>query len=301
MARITKNSDPTYSEKCLQAAIKCFEWCKNTDKEPKTGSIGASIQAAIELYKTTKQDIYRDFSIQKASLLKGLQADSRDGHVGGFFYTSSSRHDPYKSIWQGPLELISLCDLIRTFPQHSDVALWKKMIADYSVHYLSFFSQRNSFGIVPYGLFAAENPSGNRAIDHYRYRYFMYPEPGGWWVGINANIASAGVGLMKAVSILNDTKLKAIAQKQLDWIIGVNPFNSSTIVGVGYNQPPQFINGREFRPPTPLLPGAVMNGLGGDKEDQPHLILENNYNQSEYWTPMVAYTLWLMAEISKSL
>jgi hypothetical protein len=56
--------------------------------------------------------------------------------------------------------------------------------------------------------------------------------------------------------------------------------------------------GSEFKPSTPLIPGAVMNGIGVDKDDQPHLILENNYNQSEYWTPMVAYTLWLMAEIS---
>jgi hypothetical protein len=42
-----------------------------------------------------------------------------------------------------------------------------------------------------------------------------------------------------------------------------------------------------------------MNGFGGDKDDMPYLIEKNNYNQSEYWTPMVAYTLWLMGEISK--
>jgi hypothetical protein len=41
-----------------------------------------------------------------------------------------------------------------------------------------------------------------------------------------------------------------------------------------------------------------MNGLGGDNADQPSIGL-GNYHISEYWTPMVAYTLWLMAEISK--
>ena len=56
--------------------------------------------------------------------------------------------------------------------------------------------------------------------------------------------------------------------------------------------------GGEFRPATPLIPGGVMNGLGGDAADQPRFITENNYQQSEYWTPMVAYTIWLMAEIT---
>ncbi|MDR0573933.1 MAG: glycoside hydrolase family 9 protein, partial [Tannerella sp.] len=89
------------------------------------------------------------------------------------------------------------------------------------------------------------------------------------------------------------------AQRQLDWIIGLNPFSSSTIVGVGYNQPLRMINCCEFSPPTPVLSGAVMNGLCGDKEDMPHLITYNNYSQSEYWMPAVAWTLWLMSEITK--
>ncbi|MCK5206385.1 MAG: glycoside hydrolase family 9 protein, partial [Cyclobacteriaceae bacterium] len=115
---------------------------------------------------------------------------------------------------------------------------------------------------------------------------------------INANIASAGIGMFKAASILNDQKLKSQAQRQLDWIIGVNPFNSSTLVGVGYNHPKHFA-GSSFYPLTPVIPGAVLNGLGGDHEDQP-TIGNGNWQISEYWTPMVAYTLWLMAEISET-
>ena len=299
MARIAKNKDAAYSQKCLQAAVKCFDWCSKTDKATDAGAIGASIQASIEMYKTTGEDKYKDFSIARASLLKKLQAKNQDGGVSGFFYTSMSDHEPFKDIWQGPLELIGVCDLIQTFPDHKDVSVWKEIITDYSVKYLSFFSDKNSFGIVPYGLFSKEDPGGNRKLGNYWYRYFMHPELH-WWVGINANLASAGIGLLKASVILNDPKLKSIAQKQLDWIIGVNPFNSSTIEGVGYNQPIRFINGGEFRPATPVIPGAVMNGLGGDKDDQPYLILKNNYNQSEYWTPMVAYTLWLMGEITNN-
>ena len=41
-----------------------------------------------------------------------------------------------------------------------------------------------------------------------------------------------------------------------------------------------------------------MTGLTGDNEDIPQLITYNTYNQSEYWMPTVACTLWLMGELN---
>jgi hypothetical protein len=299
MARITKADDPDYSQKCLKAAMKCFDWCLKSKEETNPGIIGTSIQAAIEMYKTTKQDIYKNFSVEQAALLRELQVKNPEGGISGFYLTSLTDQEPYKDIWHGCFELFSICDLVQTFPAHKDASLWKEMIYDYSGHYLSLMSQKNSFGIVPYGLYSKQDPGGNRKVGNYWYRYFMQPQLK-WWVGINANIASAGVGLMKAANILNDPKLKALAQKQLDWIIGVNPFNSSTLIGLGYNHPDHYTGASSaFNPSTPVLPGAVMNGLGGNDVDQP-FIGKGQYNISEYWTPMVAYTLWLMAEISKT-
>jgi len=297
MARITKAKDPNYSQKCLLAAIKCFDWCAKSNKGTNSSILGSSIQASIEMYKTTRQDIYKNFAVEQASQLKKLQVVSQEGSVGGFFYISASNQQPFKpKISDGCVEFISLCDLIKEFPSHQDVSSWKEMIANYANQYLLFFSQKNSFGIVPYGLYSKQDPGGDRRVGNYWYRYFMQPELS-WWVGINANLASAGVGLIKAAGILKDPKLKALAQKQLDWIIGVNPFNSSTIELVGYNQPKHY-GGGGFNPATPIIPGAVLNGLGGDHNDQP-VPGNGDWQTSEYWTPMVAYTLWLMAEISK--
>ena len=89
-----------------------------------------------------------------------------------------------------------------------------------------------------------------------------------WWVGINSNVASAGIGLLKAGVVLKDKCMKAAAQKQLDWIFGSNPLNSSTMEGAGYNHPVHFA-GSSFIPTVPVLPGAVVNGIGGDHEDMP--------------------------------
>ena len=251
----------------------------------------------LELFKTTKEEKYRDYAFEKARQIKNLQAVKKENGPGGFLYTSQSDREPYRDIWHGCLEFISLCDLAETFPDNAGLPAWKAMISAYARQYLVYLSGRNSFGIVPFGLFTGNDPGGNRRAGEYWYRYFMQPEQD-WWVGVNANLASAGVGLMKASRVLDDPELKALAQRQLDWITGINPFNSSTIVGVGYNHPRHF-PGSTFLPNTPVLPGAVLNGLGGDNTDQPD-IGNGDWQISEYWTPMVAYTLWLMTEISET-
>jgi hypothetical protein len=96
---------------------------------------------------------------------------------------------------------------------------------------------------------------------------------------------------------MGQSRLNKLAQLQLDWILGSNPFDASTISGAGRNHPKLFITG-EYEPPTPEIAGGVMNGLGGDADDAIRLDA-GSYNTSEYWTPMVAYTMWLMATLQE--
>ncbi|MEP7231556.1 MAG: glycoside hydrolase family 9 protein [Ginsengibacter sp.] len=295
VARITSKTDPVYSKRCLDAAKKSYAWCLKSCSDTTTGNAGAALQAAIEMYRTTQQQMYRTRVDELFVQLKNLQAKNIRGELSGFFYSSLSNHEPYKNIWNGCQAFIGLSDLVQMFPGDKNVPLWKSMIKDYAEHYLLLLSGKNSFGIVPWGLYEKNDPGGNRKIGKYWYRYFMEPELD-WWVGINSNVASAGIGLLKAAIVLKDDPMKASAQKQLDWILGSNPFNSSTMEGVGYNHPVHYA-GSSFIPNVPVLPGAVLNGLGGDHEDMP-AIGKGDWQISEYWTPMVAYTLWLMAELS---
>jgi len=296
MARITSKIDPAYSKRCLDAAQKCYNWCLNSNSDTTAAIAGAALQAVIEMYRTTNLPAYHKHATELALYLKKLQAADLTEGVSGFFYNSFSDHEPYKNIWNGCQAFIGLSDLVLMFPNDKDVQLWKSGIKEYAEHYLLLLSQKNSFGIVPFGLYE-KDPGGNKKIGKYWYRYFMEPELE-WWVGINSNIASSGVGLLKAASVLKDDHMKALAQKQLDWILGSNPFNSSTMEGAGYNHPVHFA-GSSFLPSVPVLPGAVLNGLGGDHEDMP-VIGNGDWQISEYWTPMVAYTLWLMAALSEN-
>lgn len=294
VARITASVDAAYSKKCLDAAKKCFSWSEKFHADSSTINTGAALQAALEMYKTTRQHLYRQRAAELVNALKKLQfTDS--GQVSGFFTVSLASKEPYKNIWNGCQAFIGLCDMVKMFPEDSDVRLWKTMISDYANKYLQALASKNSFGIVPWGLYENTDPGGNRKIGDYWYRYFMQPE-GEWWVGINSNIASGGIGLLKASKVLNDEHLGSAAQKQLDWIFGFNPYNSSTMHGAGYNHPQHFA-GSSFSPTVPLIDGAVVNGLGGNHDDMP-VIGKGDWQVSEYWTPMVAYTLWLMADLS---
>jgi hypothetical protein len=298
MARIAMKTDTAYATLCLDAAKKCYDWCLRQSKDSTTINAGSALQAAIEMYRTTNSFIYRKRAAELAALLGKLQAPDAGGELSGYFYTSISNQEPYKNIWNGCQALISLCDMVQLFPVDKDVPLWKKMIRDYTERYLLLLSGKNSFGIVPFGLFDKNDPGGNRKIGSYWYRYFMQPEQE-WWVGINSNLASAGIGLLKAARVLKDDRMKATAQRQLDWIFGSNTLNSCTMVGVGYNHPAHFA-GSSFLPNVPLLQGAVVNGLGGDHHDMP-VRGDGTWQVAEYWTPMVAYTLWLMAELSATI
>lgn len=295
MARITAKSDPAYAKRCLNAAEKCYKWCRQKNSDTTAQDAGAALQASIELYKTTGSAVYADRAPYLARFLAGLQVAGPEHEVQGYFKISPALSEPYKNISRGCQAFISLSELVTLMPMDADNALWKSMVRNYAEKYLLQFASRNSFGIVPYGLFESKDPGGNRKIGPYWYRYFMQPELE-WWVGINANLASAGIGLLRAGRLLRDEHMRAAAQRQLDWILGANPLNSSTMLGTGYNHPAHFA-GSSFLPNVPLIDGAVYNGLGGDQLDNP--VKGNGMWQiSEYWTPMVAYTLWLMAELS---
>lgn len=294
VSRITKTSNPAYSNKCLAAAKKCYAWCLQHDTDSLYINVGAALLATVELQKADKKNNYRGRIDEIVDLLKRLQVLENSGEASGFFVSKLGTAEPYKNIWNGCEALIGLCDLAKQFPVDRKLPEWKSIVSGYAANYLLQFSKKNHFGIIPFGLFAGDDPGGKRKIGKYWYRYFMQPEQE-WWVGINANVASAGVGLLKASELLQNNEMKQAAQEQLDWVFGANPLNATTMVGAGYNNLKYFA-GSSFVPNVPMIPGAVVNGIGGDHADMP-VRGDGSWQTSEYWTPMVGYTLWLMNEI----
>jgi hypothetical protein len=295
--RLAQEAGPVYAAKCREAGLRGLAWCRKTNAGRTSTDLGAAVAACVELHRTFGDDQYRTLAIEYARRLVALQVTERTdgaGGVRGFFRTSPDDGEPRRDISHGCWQLIGLCMALERFPTDADAPGWRRAIRLYVDDFLAPLMARNAFAIAPFGLYS-KDPGGSRRAGDYWYRYFMEPGPR-WWVGINANLASTGVGLAKAARLLKEPRLAALAQRQLDWILGVNPFDASTMTGVGRNQPTQFVTS-EFKPVTPLIDGAVMNGIGGTPDDEPDL-KPGSWQTCEYWTPMVCYTMWLMSELS---
>ncbi|MHB9005926.1 MAG: hypothetical protein ACYDC1_03260 [Limisphaerales bacterium] len=158
------------------------------------------------------------------------------------------------------------------------------------------FDQRSTFGIVPYALYR-DDPGGGRKFGEFFYRWgYVNREDNEWWNGINSHIASTGAALAKAGRLLQRPEFARLAQRQLDFIYGANPFDASTAEGLGHNQP-DFFKTTEFTPYTPWISGAIMAGIGSSNTDQP-VLLPGWWQTTEYWMEPVAHTLLLIRELS---
>jgi hypothetical protein len=301
MTRHARSTDAAYARDCELAARRCLRWC-TTKRDPGAAtSLAAGLLAVVELHRTTGDDTLVGHVEAFAHRLIALQAipnaPARQP-VTGFFLRAPDDPQPSREIMHGNLPLLALCAIVEHFPSHRDVNAWRDALSRH-VDHLAVMAGHGAFGTVPFGLYTGKDPGGNRRIGDYWYRWFMQDHDersdSDWWVGINAHLASNGLGLARAARLLSRPELAAIAQWQLDWILGRNPFDASTITGVGRNQPALFVTS-EFRPVTPPIPGGVMNGIGGTATDKPTLA-PGSYNTCEYWTPMVAYTMLLMTEL----
>jgi len=94
--------------------------------------------------------------------------------------------------------------------------------------------------------------------------------------------------------VLGDQELKKIATRQLEYIVGYNPFAMSTIYGDGYDYPPL------YGAYAGDVAGAVPVGIETfENEDQPYMPMQVNATYKEIWTHTTAGVMWLVAALLK--
>lgn len=302
MIRLAGSIAPEYAESCEVAARRCLEWVK--DRPEDAEALGAGIIAATGMYRTFEEPAMMDLAAEYARKLIALQVTTPINDeipIRGFFRMKPDDIVTFKHISRGDLPLIGLCELIEEFPGYADVETWKASLRMYCYEYLVPMSKLSAFRIIPYGIYYGSDPGGNRRLGNsdYYYRY-SFRDPAatrGWHVGINSLLASTGACLVKAYRIFQDPRLLALAQRQIDWVYGANIFNASTVTGFGHNVPDGHHVGNMQPPKTPDIIGGVMNGIAGYLNNDSLYISEVAYPVSEYWTPMLAYTMWLESEL----
>ena len=307
LALLYKDWDAPYAKRSLDAAVRCFNWVKKRESRTYL-DFGTGASAGLRLYRATGDHDYLDYAVKMADRFAGLQeTGAAPQMLKGYFYEDASRSKAAMHVGIETLGMIGFCEAVEALRSETDVGRWERALALYCDEYLLTMAGLNAFGIVPC-VVKAEMPQGSRNYQGTTYRYFMSirnpwrqgsstPSAGEvMYQGNNSNLAGTGIMLCYAGRIFGSEKYRHLAQRMLDWVLGLNPFDVCMMNGVGYKNPPLYI-APEFIPRLPTIPGSVMNGIVGDEEDRPDL-QPGTWHSCEIWTPHLAQTIWLASELS---
>ncbi len=292
----------------LKAAEEAFDFLeKNNLKLTNDGKENivddyCALTAATELYKATKKSVYKAAADKRAaSLMSRLITD------GG--YTNYWRADdavrPFFHASDAGFPVVSLLYYVEiASPEiHQRVRLAVKKSFEFQLDINH--DVNNPFG---YARQLTQDKDGNRHIT------FFFPhntEVAPWWQGENARLASLATAARLATKQFpNDLefqrRLQIFATAQLNWILGLNPFDSSMMKGVGRNNPQYlFFDSWEYT----NAPGGISNGITGGFKDEEDIDYNLTYHQTgadndwrwqEQWLPHGAWYIFAVSADDES-
>lgn len=310
-----KHGDKTYANKCLASALRVWNYMisdarpKNSYKPPdiiprgmenaltkyyqtykgSADDIDFQLSAAAELYRASKNlnflDILADCADRYCQLQVGIEGTINENPAGAYFWEHpDTLRIAGMSASYTTLMGLGLCEAIELLPDRESSKIWKEILGKRVIQHQSM-ATRNIWGQIPY----------NWILNNKRNGYL----PGGFVLvkdkqvpcfytygtrRSNSRISYQGILLTKAARVLNKPELKGLAQRQADWILGGNPYDGSSVTGVGFNQPYVPLFGQYF-PHTPQIPGAVIVGIP---------------DGTEYDMPCTGNLMWLLSELTTS-
>jgi len=307
VAEVCGGLDPDYASLCLGRARRCLQWV--IDGAEKRGNwygyydTGTGIAAGLHMFQATKEEKFKEYAVKMADRFTTLQERQWIGNqkqVRGFFYSNSERKNGVCVGLLDPFSLIALCEIIDALPDHPKAKSWRQALEMHVRDYVQAAASRNAFGLVPRGMHLQRptKPSRygtggipcDRKLGDLGYRYFAGVSGG----ARNSYRAGLAVALFKTARLFDKPDWAALAQRQLDWIYGANPFGMCLVVGAGHAVPPEYVF-TGFQPRTPEIPGAVLQGIFGDQYDRPDM-MPGHFVSSEYWIIHNAFLVWGLAE-----
>jgi hypothetical protein len=252
-----------------------------------------ALLAATELYRATQKPEYQAAAEKRAeSLMVRLTTSGnyRD------YWRADNVDRPFFHPVDAGMPVVSLLN----YSEIADTAM-KAKVLDAVKRSLVFEltvtrEVTNPFG---YGRQLVQSKNGARRTT------FFFPhdtETAPWWQGENARLGSiAAAARLAARYFAQDakfqTELKSFARDQLNWILGLNPFDSCMLHGKGRNNPAyMFFDSYEYT----NAPGGICNGISGGyaNEDDIDFYLhfaatgkDDDWRWAEQWLPHAAWFL----------
>jgi hypothetical protein len=252
-----------------------------------------ALAAATELYRATKKEEYKAAADRRAQGLMSRLVSSGDFHD---YWRADDRERPFFHASDAGLPVVSLLyysEIADPKPKSAVLdAVKKSLTAQLALN----AEVANPFG---YARQLVQDKSGNR------HTAFFFPhnsDAAPWWQGENARLASLATAAQLAAKQFPDDpdfqkKLRSFATDQLNWILGLNPFDSSMMYGVGRNNPQyMFFASWEFT----NAPGGISNGITSGFRDEDDIDYDLKYTETgadndwrwqEQWLPHASWYL----------
>ncbi|MCL2663264.1 MAG: glycoside hydrolase family 9 protein [Oscillospiraceae bacterium] len=280
------------------------------------------VWSASELLRATGDEYYAETAREYASHLLTCQEDGGAGlPFRGFFYREPEKRTIVHFNHQSREHIFAqaLISLIKTQPDATELVNWESALRHLGDYYIAMAGYAEPYGMLPAGVhrydefedcetfsllhvyttydkerenYREQLNSGKRLDDNHCLRHFPV------WFSFRGNCAvhlSSGAGAGMIGRYFNDRRLMDIANDQLYFTFGINPFGQSLMYGAGYNYAQQYAYlAGELTGELPV--GIQTRG----NEDRPYWPMANNATYKEIWTSSVGRWL-LLAAIQFSL
>jgi hypothetical protein len=283
----------------LKAAEGAFDYLENNnakllnDGRENIVDDYCALSAATELYKATKKGRYKAAADRRAkSLLSRLI--TRGPYAN--YWRADDVDRPFFHAADAGFPVVSLlyyADIAGPEIQQQVIDSVKKSL----LFQLEITQQvTNPFG---YARQFVQDKAGDRRAS------FFFPhnsDAAPWWQGENARLASlAAAARLAAQHLQSDPELQkrlaVFSTNQLNWILGLNPFDASMMYGVGRNNPQYlFFDSWEFT----NAPGGISNGITSGFKDEGDIDFnltyritgaDNDWRWQEQWLPHAGWYL----------
>ncbi|TRX70964.1 glycoside hydrolase family 9 protein [Carboxylicivirga sp. M1479] len=220
-----------------------------------------ALLAALELYAATEESNYLNDARQRAESLQArLMSDEA---CANWLRADDAGNRPFFHGAEAGLPIIAMChyaNIEQDNERKQQATAFIRQSVDFELCITKLV--HNPFGYARQYVKAVNEESARDAffITHVN-------ETGYWWQGENARLASLATAMFKAQPFLSDVvKAESInyAYDQMNWILGLNPYDVGMLHGAGYNNPDYKEDGKSMN-----YLGGICNGItaGFDNEN----------------------------------
>ncbi len=284
-------------------------WHVTFDSENVVHEVASTgVLASVNLWRATSDQRYADKAAELGRMIVDSQQRQRPGWdipLTGFFYASPARdrvvHYVHRGREQGPdLALSELCE---AFPNHPDWMKWYSAVVLHSEYLKGMAKYTEPYGVMPASIYKDDEylkvPETIR--ESFRKQVLngiplgagqylrVFPAADDLYRGHFGTVLSQALALAQAAHLRGDLESAELSQKQLEWVIGRNPFAQSTMWGEGYDFPPYASSS------SGNMVGGIPVGIEtrGDR-DVPYWPIHTYATYKEVWNHPVGRWIWLM-------